>query len=474
MELVIGLSLWTLFLFALVFWGTRKKDRRSISGYALASRNLSTFQVAASLIASYIGGGTLIAFSGQITEFGYAFIFAPLGVVFAFVLMSVMVKFYRRKDGGGVSTTTIERLTSTYGNRIFWPSVIVVLLSLISFISIQLYGGALLISKVFDIPEVVSALALAIITAIYSRYGGSYGDVLTDIFQGILIFAVVIGGLFFVFDAFPITELARNVPDKELLNPFNQGIGLVIAMIVLPLFAIHTDPSIQFRLYMAKSDVAAKRATLLSAFLYAFFCVCLIFFVMGIYANTGLKGDSILIDFMNLQGSILMKIGLSLAIYSAVISTMDSQAIKASTIIVNDIFTRYNTKEMTDDEKGRNIKNMVFFMFIFAFLMVLFLLMAESAFLFLSALWVIGISSFGLMFIGLAWKRLGDIMKSHAYILKWDIIISSLLVVVAIFYLLLTKNDNPSTIILVLGTVIVFVKLFFYYIINLLANVKPQ
>ncbi len=468
-----AIVVWSLFLIVMVFVDYKKdKKTESFKDFVLAKNIFNNWQIALSLIASYIGGGTLIAFAGQVAKIGFAFFFIPIGVCIAFLVFGLVSKHYRKANISINETakTAIQRLLQSYGEDLFWPIFIIMCLSLLSFISIQLYGGALLLHEILNINEVIAAAIIACVTGVYSKIGGTRGDVITDIFQGIVILLVIFTSLFLLYNGNPIVELTNNLNalnKNELLNPINQGWGFAIAMVILPFFAIHTDPSLHLRLYAAKSDKAAKSASIIASFIYFVFGASLILVILGIFSLGLGDGDNILIDYAINKSNKIIGIGFTIAIYSAVISTLDSQSIKLSSIIVNDLFGKVDNKiNGNSDHQGKMVKLILPWIFVLGFSFSLILFAFQSAFLFLSSVWVFGIASFGLLFMGLWWPQLRLALCYNEILLKWEIIGSSLAILVAIVYLLLAKDPNPSSKLLVLGTLIVVIKLFYYILVS--------
>lgn len=478
-----AIIIWTAIFLTFLFIYLKSKDNKTLKGYVLASRELNRWQIALSLIASYIGGGTLIAFSGQVSKLGYAFIFLPIGVFIAFITYGIVSKYYRKRkeETEPSSITVVDRLVDTYGKEMFWPLIIILLITLLSFIAIQIYGGALLLSEILSIHKILAAILLTFITALYSRIGGSRGDVYTDIFQGIIIFFVIVGSLFFVYnicDASPHATLVQSfgTDNPELLDFFSQGWLFIVAMILLPIFAIHTDPSLHLRLYMAKSDKEARWGGIIAGFVYFIFSLALIYLVLGIVANGIGTGDKVLIDYALNHSNIFILVGFTIAIYSAVISTMDSQAIKTSSILVHNLFGRYNPKlQSNEDSQAKLIKAILPWVFLLGFSFAVGLFFVESAFLFLSSIWVIIIASFGLIFVGLWWPWLSDRInqsKRSRKIVKADMIISALIVIFAIVYFLIQSDKDPSSNILMLGAVLIILKLVVVVIIFIVYHVR--
>ena len=333
----------------------------------------------------------------------------------------------------------------------------------------------MLLSQILSINKFLAAGIIALLTIFYTSLGGSRADVISDVFQGIAILTVIIVAAFLLYssNSFEVIKDNLNNNPNDLLNVNNQGILFILAMVILPFFAIHTDPSLQLRLYMAQDDKEATKGSYLAAGIYLIFGVSLIALVLGINALGLGKGDNILIEYALNNKFQFITIGFIIAIYSAVVSTMDSQAIKISSIITHDLYIRLSVKVYDDKDKGKQTKLLLGWIIMLGFAFSLILFHVESAFFFLSSVWVIGISSFGLLFMGFRIPALRNTMK-RANVLNFDLIASSLIVIIVIIYLVATSKNNPSNILYGLGTALVFLKLIIYFVLMFIYHIKKR
>lgn len=462
---IASLIVWIAILFLLVIWKSRpfSKSSQEFINYGLANRSFGKFPMSASLLGSYIGGGTIIAFAGRVSTSGLAFIFAPIGIAIAFVVLGFFAKTYRKNAENQVANTPVDRFISAYGENIRTPLIIIYIFILVSFVTVQLYAGSLLISQVFKISPLYASMVIVAVVLPYTWIGGSKGDVITDIAQVIMIYLAIIAGFcLLIFDGESIKSfefLKQNSP--QMLQPLSQGWGWIIAMLVLPLFTIHTDGSIQQRLLLAKDDDSAKKGAFISAFAYLVFGIFLTLIVLSVVTLPHIRtGDFVLIDYALNNTNIIIKLGLSLAILSAVLSTMDSQALLIGLIISNDIYSKiYRKKDSNDAEfelkKGRVAKLFVPISIVIAFGITLLLFSLNNLFLFLSGIWVIGISCFGAPLLALKFPYLKKcIEKSNLIVPQF---IWSIFLTLAIIIWQFLKGKDPANMVVPFGVLLVII-----------------
>ncbi|GAI38040.1 unnamed protein product, partial [marine sediment metagenome] len=75
----------------------RIKTPRSFEGYTLGDRKFKWYFITATVLGTYIGGGTLIALAGKIAVGGVVYFFLPFGVFVALILLMRFSRYYRNE-----------------------------------------------------------------------------------------------------------------------------------------------------------------------------------------------------------------------------------------------------------------------------------------------------------------------------------------------------------------------------------------
>jgi len=185
-------GLYFLLVFGLAYWVSRnpKGHKRNAEDYFLAGRSLPWWIIGASLIASNISTEQIIGMNGTAFESGIAVIsYSLIGASLSILLVG---KYFLPKYLSAKIYSMPEFLRQRYDDRVsmtmgmFWI-LVYVFVNLTSVLSL----GAITLNAVLGIPILYSVIALALISAIYTIYGGLSAVAWTDFVQvGVL----VVGG----------------------------------------------------------------------------------------------------------------------------------------------------------------------------------------------------------------------------------------------------------------------------------------
>ncbi len=442
---IISLSIFIVIILATTLLAKKKISiNKSFENYVMGNRSFSWFFISLTLLGTYIGGGTLMGLSGKIGEVGVVYLFMPFGVSIAFLLFAIVVNKYRDKGSVNVKyleedkpTSLVDRFSREYSEKVGKHIAIVVLLVMISFVAVQIRAGGIVIGYLFNINEIFANFLVLVLVSLYIYFGGTHADVLTDVVQVFIIFAVMILTLIFLLlntgFAAIFNNVKTNVP-KLLMLPKNSFI-LILGLLILPSFSIHTDAGIHQRILLAKDDKNAKKALIFSSILYILFGIILV--LLSIDAKSyNLNGstDNLLMEYLSLVSPPIIQVLFLIAILSAVTSTIDSEAILFSTIWINDIYKKiFNNNH--DIGKGVNIrieqkiKEENFFLakswsiigLIVGFSLTL---IPVGLFDFLSIIWVVAISAFGVPVLGILSKFIKrGISPNYLKFMLWSSIV---------------------------------------------------
>jgi Na+/proline symporter len=470
---IIEVSSYFIATIVIALFANRKKAK-TFDSYILANREFSRIFIGVTLIGTWIGGGTLIGLAGKISTNGLSFIFVPLGVSAGFLILGLFSKYYRRQnEEESVSAKTIvERLAKQYGEGIRFPCFIVISIIMILFMSVQLYAGAKLIGSKLDIDPFLTIILFGLLTVGYTFLGGTRGDVMTDIFQVAIIYITLIVGLIFLIFRIDLGSTLQNIKsvDPNLLNVLNLGLVFLIGSIILPTLTIHTDAGIQHKLLIARSDYDAKKGSYLAGILYFIFGIVLIAVILlSLSTGTISRDDKVMFSIFEklLPGPFMFFF--SLALLSAVLSTLDSELLLVSALFVNDFFVPLMKKKdiiIKENTQYKVARMWVLFCFISA---LAFAFLIGTLFEVISALWVISLSCLGLPLLGLVWRWLGK--KIYDKFVLYQIIWSAAIIVIIIFIPHKPEVDITSRLVSA-GMGVVFLNFVVLIISSLLKNKK--
>ncbi|WP_342637563.1 sodium:solute symporter family transporter [Orientia tsutsugamushi] len=318
------------------------KEVKSVRDYALGGRNFSTSALTATLIATWIGGGTFSFRLYEIYSIGILALFSIIGqtlylLLCAYVLIPRMQEFFGK-------LSSAEAMGDLYGKHIRIITAICSIIRAATIIAMQIKVFSTIFNHFLGIDSVYATLISSMIVIIYSAFGGIRAVVFTDVFQSLAFgafiptLAILIWGMLGSWESIVNTLTINPIFDPKILLDYHNINTLkyygVFFYCIMPCF----DPAMFHRVLLARSTVQAAKAFKIMTFMYLLFCVFsgfigltllsshqhieasnLVPYIIDSYAYPGFKG--------------LVVIGIS----AMLMSTADSYINSASIIFVNDL-----------------------------------------------------------------------------------------------------------------------------------------
>ena len=285
----ISLASWDWIVIALFFlamiwivWDVSRKKKETSGDYFLSGRSATWIAIGASIFASNIGSEHLIGLAGAGATSGMAQAHWEIQGWLILVLGWVFVPFYERS----MVYTMPEFLEKRYNGQ---SRSILTYLSLASYVltkvSVTVLAGGLALNALLGINFWVAALALVIITAIYTVIGGMESVLKTSVLQTpiLLVGSIVIlylglkelGGWNAMMDICggqpvndygdSMTSLMRSGQDKAF-----PWYGAFFGSAIIGFWYWCTDQFIVQRVLSGKDQKEARRGTIFGAYLKLF------------------------------------------------------------------------------------------------------------------------------------------------------------------------------------------------------------
>ncbi len=332
--------------------------------FALESRAISGFRLACTMLASNLSAFTIFGVSGASYRLGWAYFpvmaFGTAFMAFSFILLGIPL---RRLAAAGSWISPADAIRDRFGSRMAGVMFSLLLLAYtLPYIATQAGTAGSLIASALGIPAWAGSALVMAVVLLYILRGGMRSVTNSDIFQ--LVVMLTLGFAAFVI----IARTAGGVPSgssgQEALAAFSRagksgGIRPLdlAGYYILWFFADPMFPHLTQRFFAAKDD----RAILQTMSLYPFVSL-LIFFsmsaigVFGSILEPGLsakQADTIFTVLMMRYGGIAGPV-FSMAALAALMSTLDSQILSSTSIIVEMMKKRSRSAGMqSEKEHGR-------------------------------------------------------------------------------------------------------------------------
>ena len=350
-----------IFIIGYIIFVYKTRKGNNYSNYAVAGRTVGSLLLFLSMCALFTGPGWTLGLTQQGYSTGYfAFFIASfygLGKIFE---GNVIAPRLREKFSDAYSIGEVVGGKDSHNHQfvqIFTGIISIGLL--IGFSTIMAKSGGEILNNFLDIDKTLGVIFISGIVTIYSVFGGLKSSMLTDAFQFIFIFTLVI--ILFVtillngsaeFGTFINT--ARDLTSRELQNnTFLQIFGLAFTWF----FGEMLVPPTINGILGSKSSKVAKKAITFSGITMIFWLFLML--TIGILSNDHLSlnsnSDQILLETSKMFLNPAFYTLFALALIGVVMSTQDSLINSASITFGKDILRPFNL-----DEKNTYLYSRIF------------------------------------------------------------------------------------------------------------------
>ncbi|KYN11813.1 Putative sodium-dependent multivitamin transporter [Trachymyrmex cornetzi] len=167
------------------FSGGRQK---TMEEYFVASRSMSIIPVAVALVVSFMSAVTLLGVSAENYTYGTQFVVINLSYLLGtpIVCYGFLPVFFKLQ-----ATSAYEYLEKRFGIRARMMASFVYFFQLLLYSGVVLYAPSLALEATTGISKTASIVIIGLVCAFYSTIGGIKAVLITDVFQGLLMFAAV-------------------------------------------------------------------------------------------------------------------------------------------------------------------------------------------------------------------------------------------------------------------------------------------
>ena len=320
--------------------------------YFVASRKINPWVLFCTLAATNFSAFFFLGFAGSSYRAGWGFYgIMAMGtslVGLSILLLGIPIHKLGKEKGYVTPPELIAGETNSKPLGLLYATVLVVFT--LPYLATQPMGAGILLETLSGgkIPYFTGALLLTCVMIIYLVLGGMKSSAMTDVFQGILMFSILIIfviGFFIHEDIGGFSEAGQslwdNKPDK-FVREGNFTWEIILSFTILWPITVPMFPQLFSRFYIAEDDKAIRTA----AWLYPTVVPILFLFpvIIGVYGNivyfdhTLSKAESdnilplVLTEYAPLWAGAIVCVGA----IAAFMSTADSQILAMSSIITKD------------------------------------------------------------------------------------------------------------------------------------------
>jgi len=297
------------------------RKARTMSDFAVGSRQIPGSIIFATLSATFIGPGYSMGLANKAGEIGYIW----LMIFFAFSLQTLLVGYFvaPKLRQFNKAYTLGDVMGYRYGKLVKIISGVLSVALSAGFVGVIAKASGDIISSITGLPFLWAVVLSTVIVIVYSTFGGIKTVIITDVIQFIVLAISV--PLILVFMSFDVglTELVSQVPEK--MNSMSGHFPPIVLFGLFLSFLLGETliPPYANRALMASDQQQAKKGFISTGlFSISWFFICASIGVLGAtqFPNT----DNIYLSVMNTYLPVGL-LGLAIAaLISIVMSSQDS------------------------------------------------------------------------------------------------------------------------------------------------------
>ena len=333
------LGIYALICIGIGIWSSRgKKDE----DYLIAGRSIRIFGFISTVVASYIGGAAIVAYSAYVYKFGISAIAVFLGTALGFIFFIPYALKLRKISTERKFLTLSDWFFYKYDKKTGIASAIILLVVYFGMLLNQFIAGSSILAHISGMKYDTALLISSSIIVIYLFAGGFKSVVKTDVFQYIIMFV-----LFFLL-AYVLLKGDTNFT-TQMMDFSDMDPGMTIAFIAFGILIIFQSAEYWQRVYAAKDNKVVKRGFIGSAILVLITGLAIT--IVGLSAHYEVHGIAPRNAFAEgLKVLVPAKfLGLSLVLlFAAIMSSADTIIFVLASSIAKDYISHFTKKEMTE------------------------------------------------------------------------------------------------------------------------------
>ncbi|MFT5284618.1 MAG: SSS family solute:Na+ symporter [Planctomycetota bacterium] len=346
-----------LYLFVLMGVGAMKaRSIKNQEDFSLAGRGLSTFVLIGTLLATWIGTGSIFGNAQKTFDVGMAGFLLPISGAFGIIALYFLAQRIRRFG----QFTIQDILEARFGAATRVMGTITLVLAYVIIVSYQYRAGATVLGYIWpELGKEYATCVVAVFVIAYTALAGMYSVAYTDVANGILMTIGIVLALPILFDKVGGMEGVTSALSNSDLDTFGTySTGQLISFLLPAFLMLIGDANMYQRFFSAKTPADAKKSA-------AYMLIGVLFLECAIIAvavlGKALVAQGQLTEPENPAHIIVhmafntlppllgaMMVGTVVAI---VVSTADSYLLSPATSLVRDVYQRF----MRPDASEKNI-----------------------------------------------------------------------------------------------------------------------
>jgi len=322
------------------FWSSRgNKDE----DFLIAGRKMTLFGFISSVVASYIGGAAIVAYSAYVYEFGISAIAVFLGTAIGFIIFIPYALKLRSVSSQKQFITLSDWFYHKYDKQTGMVSAVILFIVYFGMLLNQFIAGSSILAHISGMSYELALITSSSIIGVYLLAGGFKSVVKTDIFQYIVLFVL------FALLGFILIKDDQTIK-TEILDFSRMDPVMTIVFIAFGILIIFQSAEYWQRVYAAKNNKVVKNGLTGSAILVLITGIAVSIVGLSAHAhlpgiesrNAFAEGLSLLVSEKFISVSLVL-------LFAAIMSSADTIIFVIASSLSKDYIANLTKKEITQN-----------------------------------------------------------------------------------------------------------------------------
>ncbi|MGB7061739.1 MAG: sodium:solute symporter family protein [Candidatus Zixiibacteriota bacterium] len=333
---------WAILIYLLILIGVgaiRSRSVKTQTDFMVAGRKLPAAVLVGTLLATWIGSGSIIAGAGLSYNKGFAALWFDAGVWVAIIVLYFVAARARK-----LAQFTVPDLLEIRYNKV--ARILGSLTTIIAYtaiVSYQFKAGGMVLNMVAGIPVDQGIILTAVFVIAYTALAGMISVAYTDVVNGVvLLLGFVIGFPFLLKLAGGWGNVIATLPPDRFQVLGTMTIWEALGYSLPTMLLLLGESNMYQRFFSAKDERAAKVSVLgwISGTIFVETLI-VILAIIGSSIFIGINPESVILHSVRHGLSPVIGCVLLAAIVAVIVSTADSFLLVPSTNIMRDIYQRF-------------------------------------------------------------------------------------------------------------------------------------
>jgi len=367
------LYFWVIIAYLMILIGVgvyRSKFVKTQDDFMVAGRKLSAKVLVGTLLATWIGSGSIIAGAGLAYDKGFPALWFDAGVWAALVILFLIAGRVRRF----AQYTVPDILEARYNKYARLLGTVVTIIAYTAIVSYQFRAGGMVLNLITGISVDQGIIITAVFVIGYTVLAGLISVAYTDVINGIImVIGLIVALPFLLSNADGWAGVSQNLPVEHFQPLGNMSLLKALGYALPTMLLLLGESGMYQRFFSARDERTAKRAVvgwIIGTIIVEVLIVILA--VIGSSMFTDIEGEMVILHSIRHGLPVIIGCLTLAAIVAVIVSTADSFLLVPSTNIMRDIYQRFINPNLSQKKAILYSRIIVVALGIFAFAQVSF------------------------------------------------------------------------------------------------------